>query len=93
MPDTRKQGTVYPWANGSKSMSAILKTVSLAALIIPVVIFFGNSYWFAKDKGEAVEKKQIILELELDHRHEMHRQQSKHIDDKLIELKKLVGKL
>lgn len=90
MNDHRKQGTVYPWANNGKSISAILKTVTLAALIIPAVIFFGNAYWFPKEKGEAIEKRQVVLELELNHRHEMHMQEQKHIYEKLDELKEIL---
>jgi len=46
-------------------------------------MFYGDDRWFAKKKGEAIEKKQIVLEQALVHRHELHMIEQKHTNEKL----------
>jgi len=83
-----KQGTVFPWVGNGKSISTALRIfIALAAILIPSIIFFGNAYWFSKEKGEAIEKKQDALEQTLEHRHELHLIEQKHTNEKLDEFK------
>jgi len=92
----KKQGTVFPWVAGVKSETIakgfLILITAIASLTAGYIVLYGDDRWFAKTRGESVEKKQVVLELELDHRHEMHMAEQKHIYDKLDELKIILEK-
>ena len=67
--------------------------VGLMILIGGYLVLYGDDRWFAKKRGEAIEKKQIVLEQQLQHRHELHMVEQKHANEKLDELKVIVLRL
>ena len=68
----KKEGTVFPWVGNGKSISTALRIfLALAAILIPSFVFFGNNYWFPKERGESLEKKQMVLEHKIETQHEL----------------------
>ncbi len=93
----RKQGTVFRWVNNVKSTTLIKAmlaiVIALATWVGTYVVLYGDDRWFAKEKGEELEKKQIVLEQQLQHRHELHIIENEHTKEQLKEIKEIVSKL
>ncbi len=60
---------------------------ALGALVLSFVVLYGNDVWFSRDKGEELEKQQVLIEIDSKHRDEMIMQEVKHINEHLVDLK------
>lgn len=87
MSDKRKERTTFAWANHMKSSTFIQSIfAALAFLIFGYIVFYGDDRWFSKTKGEAIEKRQVIIESDSKHRDDMIVQKQQHMLEKLNDI-------
>lgn len=63
---------------------------ALAIALASYVGLYGKDKFFPKERGEAVEKEQIKIQADLEHRHQLHLLEQKHTNEKLDDLKIMI---
>lgn len=62
----------------------------LGALAVLLVVLYGDDRWFSKDRGEEVERKLVLTEVDSKHRDEMIMQEQKHTNQGVADIKTLL---
>lgn len=82
---TQKQSAIKNYLTSTTFFHAALTVLVL--LILGYVALYGDDRWFSKEKGLAIEKRQVIIESDSKHRDDLIMKEQHHMHEKLDDMR------